>query len=390
MKNFNYLNKTELIFGKDTESQVGSKIKGLGKKVLIHFGGGSVVASGLLDRVKASLESEGIAYTELGGVKPNPRLSMVREGIELCRKEGVDFILAVGGGSVIDSAKAIALGVPYDGDVWDFFLRKTAITQTLPIGVVLTIPAAGSESSTGTVITNEEGNYKRSTGHVMMRPIFAILNPELTYTLPAYQTACGLVDMFAHVMERYFTNETDVHFSDRLCEATLKTIVHQGYAVMENPNAYGPRAEIMWAGTLAHNGLLGMGRVEDWASHMIEHEMSGIYDIAHGAGLAIVFPAWMEYVYQHDLQRFVQFAKNVSDIPTEGRTEESIAQAAIESTKRFFKKIGMPINFADANLPTDRLEDMADKAVENGPIGGFVKLDRQAVLKILRIAAEHK
>lgn len=390
MKNFNYLNKTELIFGKDTESQVGSKIKALGKKVLIHFGGGSVIASGLLERVKASLESEGIAYTVLGGVKPNPRLSLVREGIELCRQEGVDFILAVGGGSVIDSAKAIAIGVQYEGDVWDFFTKKAAVTQTLPIGVVLTIPAAGSESSTGTVITNEDGNYKRSTGHVMMRPIFAILNPELTYTLPAYQTACGLVDMFAHVLERYFTNETDVHFSDRLCEATLKTIVQQGYAVMENPNDYGPRAEIMWAGTIAHNGLLGMGRVEDWASHMIEHEMSGIYDIAHGAGLAIVFPAWMEYVYQHDIARFVQFAKNVWDIPTEGRTEESIALAAIESTKRFFKKIGMPINFADANLPTDRLDDMAEKAVENGPIGGFVKLDKHAVLRILRIAAEHK
>lgn len=390
MKNFNYLNKTELIFGKDTEMHVGQKMKALGKKVLIHFGGGSVVTSGLLDRVKASLEAEGVAYVLLGGVKPNPRLSLVREGVALCRQENVDAILAVGGGSVIDSAKAIGIGVNYEGDVWDFFTKSTPITHTLPLGVVLTIPAAGSESSTGTVITNEEGNYKRSTGHVMMRPVFAVLNPELTYTLPAYQTACGLTDMFAHVLERYFTNEAHVSFSDRLCEATLKTIVHEGYAVLEDPMAYGPRAEIMWAGTLAHNGLLGMGRVEDWASHMIEHEISGIYDLAHGAGLAIIFPAWMEYVYQHDLNRFVQYAKTVWDIPTEGRTEEAVALAAIEATKRFFKKIGMPISFADANLPTDQLDKMAEKAVENGPIGGFVKLDKHAVLKILRIAAEQR
>lgn len=388
LRNFNYLNKTEIIFGKDTESQVGKKIKAIGNKVLIHFGGGSVVASGLLDRVKASLEAEGVEYVLFGGVKPNPRLGLVREGVELCRKEGIDAILALGGGSVIDSAKAIGIGVPYEGDVWDFFTRKASIKETLPVGVVLTIPAAGSESSSGTVITNEENDYKRSAGHSMMRPVFAVMNPELTYTLPAYQTACGLVDMFAHVLERYFTNEKDVNFTDRLCEATLKTIIHEGRKVMENPNDYGPRAEIMWAGTLAHNGLFGMGRTEDWASHMIEHEISGIYDIAHGAGLAIVFPAWMQYVYQHDVSRFVQYAKEVWDVPTEGRSEESIAIAAIESTKRFFKQIGMPTTFEDANLPVDRLEDMADKTIESGYVGGFVKLERNDVLNILRIAAE--
>lgn len=390
MRNFNYQNKTEMVFGKDTETQVGQKVKGLAKKVLIHYGGGSVIASGLLDRIKKSLDEVEIPWVELGGVKPNPRVGLVREGIKLCREAGVDFILAVGGGSVIDSAKAIGIGVGYEGDVWDFYLRKAAVTQTLPLGVVLTIPAAGSESSTGSVITNEENDYKRSAGHPMMRPVFAIMNPELTYTLPAYQTACGLVDMFAHVLERYFTNETDVRFTDRLCEATLKTIAEQGLEVMASPNAYGPRAEIMWAGTVAHNGSLGLGRVEDWASHMIEHEISGIYDIAHGAGLAIVFPAWMTYVYQHDLSRFAQYGKAVWDIPTEGRSEESVAMAAIEATKRFFKQLGMPTTFADADLAIDRLEEMAEKCVENGPVGGFVKLDKEAVHQILKIAAELK
>lgn len=390
MRNFVYQNKTELIFGKDTESKVGQKLKGLAKKVLIHYGGGSVVASGLLDRIKASLTEEQIEFIELGGVKPNPRVGLVREGAALCKAEGVDFILAVGGGSVIDSAKAIGIGACYEGDVWDFFVQKAKVSSTLPVAVVLTIPAAGSESSTGCVITNEANDYKRSAGHPSMRPVFAILNPELTYTLPAYQTACGLVDMFAHVLERYFTNEPNVTLTDRLCEATLKTIATQGLEVMAAPNDYAGRAEIMWAGTIAHNGSLGVGRSEDWASHMIEHEISGIYDIAHGAGLAIVFPAWMQYVYQHDLGRFVQYAKNVWDIPTEGRSEESIALASIEATKRFFKQIGMPTTFEDANLPTDRLEEMADKAVENGPIGGFVKLEKSAVLHILKIAAELK
>ncbi len=390
MKNFKYVNKTEINFGKGVEAQVGSRLRGIAKKVLIHFGGGSVITSGLLDRVKQSLDEAAITYVLLGGVKPNPRLELVKEGIQICKNEQVDFILAVGGGSVIDSAKAIGIGVSYEGDVWDFFTGEAQIEDTLPVGVILTIPAAGSESSTGTVITNETNGYKRSTGHPMMRPVFAFLNPELTYTLPAYQTACGLVDMLAHVMERYFTNEPAVAFSDRLCEATMKTIVHEGLEVMNQPTAYGPRAEIMWAGTLAHNGLFGMGRTEDWASHMIEHELSGLYDIAHGAGLAIVFPAWMAYVYQHDLPRFGQFAKEVWDIPTEGRSEESVALAAIEATKRFFKQIGMPTSFEDAQLPTDRLEEMAEKAVEDGAIGGFLKLEKRDVLNILKIAADLK
>ncbi len=390
MQNFIYQNRTEMIFGKGVESKVGEKLKGLAKKVLIHYGGGSVVASGLLDRIKNALTEAQIDFVELGGVKPNPKVGLVREGVALCRQENVDFILAVGGGSVIDSAKAIGIGVFHSGDVWDYYTQTIKVTQTLPVGVVLTIPAAGSESSTGSVITNEENEYKRSAGNKIMRPVFAFLNPELTYSLPAYQTACGIVDMFAHVLERYFTNEKGVNLTDRLCEATLKTIVEQGLAVMENPNDYNARAEIMWAGAIAHNGSLGLGRTEDWASHMIEHEISGIYDIAHGAGLAIVFPAWMQYVHQHDLGRFVQYAKSVWDIPTEGRDEEAVARAAIEATKRFFKRLGMPISFEDANLPSDKIEEMAGKTVENGSVGGFVKLEKGDVIRILKIASDLK
>lgn len=390
MRNFTYQNKTEMIFGKEVENNVGQKLKGLAKKVLIHYGGGSVIASGLLDRIKASLDEAGVGYVELGGVKPNPKIGLVREGVALCREMSVDFILAVGGGSVIDSAKAIGIGVYHEGDVWDYFIQKAKVTDTLPVGVVLTIPAAGSESSSGCVITNEENEYKRSAGGKMMRPVFAFLNPELTYSLPPYQTACGIVDMFAHVLERYFTNEKGVSLTDRLCEATLKTIVEQGLQVMKNPEDYNARAEIMWAGTIAHNGSLGLGRSEDWGSHMIEHEISGIYDIAHGAGLAIVFPAWMQYVHQHDLGRFVQYAEAVWGIPKEGRDEDAVARAAIEATKRFFKQLGMPISFEDANLPTDKIEEMADKTVENGPVGGFVKLDKGDVIRILKIAADLK
>lgn len=386
MLNFNYQNKTRIIFGKDTEKKAGAEVKAMGSKVLIHYGGGSVIKSGLLDRVKASLDAESVPYVELGGVQPNPRVSLVREGIALCREHGVDCILAVGGGSVIDSAKAIAIGVDHEGDVWDFFTGSARIKKLLPIGVVLTIPAAGSESSTGTVITNDEGGYKRSCGHSEMRPRFAIMNPEVTYSLPPYQTACGITDMLAHVMERYFTNEKGVGFTDQLCEATMRSIMEEAAKVMENPNDYDTRANIMWAGTVAHNGFLGVGRIEDWASHNIEHELSGIYDIAHGAGLAIIFPAWMRYVYQHDLDRFCRFAENVFDIPRETGSKDAVALQGIRALTGFFESIGMPTSLKEAGLPTDQLELMAKKAVEGGPLGGFVKLNEDDVLRILEMA----
>jgi alcohol dehydrogenase len=388
MLNFVFQNKTKIIFGKGTENEVGKETKAYGSRVLLHYGGGSIKASGLYDTVMKSLKGEGIEVFELSGVKPNPRLSLVREGIKLCRENNIDFILAVGGGSVIDSAKGIGIGVKYDGDVWDFYTGKAYAKETLPLGVVLTIPAAGSESSDGSVITNEEGWYKRSTGSPIMRPKFAIMNPELTYTLPAYQTACGAADIMAHVMERYFVTEKDIDFTDRLCEATLRTIVKNVPLALAEPNSYATRAEVMWAGTVAHNDLLSTGRGGDWASHGIEHEISGIYDIAHGAGLAIVFPAWMKYVYKNDVNRFVQFATRVWDVEPDFNHPERTAQEGIERMKSFFKFIGLPVSLSDANIPDDRLEEMAAKCAGEGAIGGFVRLNKNDVLNILKLAAK--
>jgi len=290
VNNFIFLNPTRIIFGKGTENLVGAETKKHADKVLLHYGGGSIKKIGLYDTVVKSLKEAGVEFTELAGVQPNPRLSLVRQGIEICRKEGIRFILAVGGGSAIDSAKAIAVGVPYDGDVWDFYIGKAKVKEALPVGVVLTIPAAGSEASPSSVITNEDGWYKRGLTTDRIFPRFSILNPELTYTLPNYQTACGAADIMAHIMERYFTNTKDVELTDRLCESTMKTLINNVPKALANPTDYAARAEIMWTATVAHNNLLGTGRDEDWASHDIEHEISGIYDIAHGAGLAIVFP----------------------------------------------------------------------------------------------------
>jgi len=386
MRNFIFDNKTKIIFGKDTESTIGKEVNKYGSKVLLHYGGGSIKKSGLYDKIINSLKEEGIEVFELGGVKPNPRLSLVKEGIKLCRENNIDFILAVGGGSTIDSSKAIGIGVKYDSDVWNFFTGKDNPNDTLPVGVVLTIPAAGSESSTGCVITNEDGWYKRSTGAIFMRPKFAILNPELTYTLPNYQTACGSTDMIAHVMERYFTNEKNVDFTDRLCEATIKTIVNNTSIALKDPKNYNARAELMWASTIAHNGLLGTGREEDWASHDIEHEISAIYDIAHGAGLAITFPAWMKYVYKQDINRFAQFANRVWDVEIDLNNLENTALEGIRRLEEFFKSIGLPTSLKDSNVPTDKLEEMARKATENGPLGSFIKLNKEDVFRILELA----
>ncbi|QGU96301.1 iron-containing alcohol dehydrogenase [Clostridium bovifaecis] len=386
MINFSYQNATKIIFGKNTENRVGNETKKFGNKVLLHYGGGSIKKFGLYDRVVESLKSAGLEVLELSNVQPNPRLSLVREGIDLCRKNNIDFILAVGGGSVIDSAKAIGIGVPYEGDVWDFYTGKAKIKSTLPVGVILTIPAAGSESSTGSVITNEDGWYKRGAGSTLMRPVFAIMNPELTYTLPPYQTAAGAADMMAHIFERYFTNEPNVDLTDRLSEATLRTIIKNVPIALENSENYEARAEIMWAGTIAHNGLLGTGRIEDWATHDIEHELSGIYDITHGAGLAILFPAWMKYVYSQDVKRFAQFANRVWNVEIDVNSLERTALEGIEKTKAYFKRIGMPVSLSEANIPSDRFEEMAAKGTENGPLGSFVKLYKEDIVNIFNIA----
>ena len=386
MENFTFRNATKIIFGKDAENYVGTETARYGSKVLLHYGGGSIKKYGLYDRVLKSLKDANLEIIELCGVHPNPRLGLVKRGIDICRKEKIDFILAVGGGSVIDSAKAIAAGVPYNGDVWDFYTGKAVVDKIIPVGVVLIIPASGSEASNSSVITNEEGLYKRAFSSEMLRPEFAILNPEITYTLPPYQTACGVSDIMAHIMERYFTTVKNVDLTDRLCEATLKTVISNMPIVLKEPENYGARAEIMWAGTIAHNDLLSTGRISDWGSHAIEMEISGIYDLAHGAGLAVVFPAWMKYVYKQDLKRFAQFAVRVWNEEPDFNDIEKVALAGIRRLEDFYKEIGLPITLKEANVPYDRLEEMAKKCTERGPAGNFVKLNKDDVLEILMLA----
>lgn len=386
MENFTFENTTKIIFGKGAESQVGIETARYGNKILLHYGGGSIKKYGLYDRVLKSLKDAGLEIIELGGVQPNPRLGLVKKGIDLCRREKIDFILAAGGGSVIDSAKAIASGVYYEGDVWDFFTRKVSMEKVIPVGVILTISASGSESSGNSVITNEEGLYKRAVGSDMLRPQFAILNPEITYTLPPDQTACGVSDIMAHIMERYFTIVKDVDLTDRLCEATLKTVINNVPIALEEPKNYAARAEIMWAGTIAHNGLLSTGRIADWASHQIEHELSGIYDVPHGAGLSTIFPAWMKYVYKKDPEKFAQFAVRVWNVEPDFRDVEKTALEGIKRLKDFYKEIGLPVTLKEMNIPYDRLEEMAEKCTEEGPRGNFVKLSKDDVLEILMMA----
>jgi alcohol dehydrogenase YqhD (iron-dependent ADH family) len=358
------------------------------KKILLHFGGGSIKASGLYDRVTASLQKAGVEWVELGGVKPNPRLSMVYEGIRLCRQHGVGLILAVGGGSVIDSAKAIAMGVVFDGDVWDFFLGKGLPVAALPVGTILTIPAAGSEASTATVITKETGWLKRGFNSDLIYPCFSILNPELAFSLPGFQVACGVTDIMAHLMERYFTNVTHVSFTDRLLEATMKTVIATAPRVLANSHDYDAWSELMWAGTIAHNNLLNTGRIGDWASHDIEHEISGIYDIAHGAGLAVVFPAWMKYTLPHDLDRFVQWAVRVWNVDLDVFDREATAREGIRRMEEFFHASGVGTRLADLGIQEDRLTEMAEKCTAGNThtVGNFVKLDQKAVHEILSLA----
>lgn len=385
MENFVFNNPTKIIFGKGTENQVGNELKQY-KKVLLHYGTSSIKNSGLYDRVVNSLHEAGVEFIELPGVKPNPLLDLVYQGVQLCKENRIDFILAVGGGSVIDSAKAIAMGAYYNGDVWDFYINKASCKAALPIGVILTIAAAGSESSDSSVISKTEGLLKRPYNHSLLYPKFAILNPELTYTLPAYQTACGIADITAHLLERYFTQTKQVDLSDRLIEGTLKTIQVFGPRVMKSPSDYESRAEIMWTGTLAHNGLFGMGRASDWGSHSIEHELSAIYDIAHGAGLAVVFPAWMQYVYKTDIQRFVQFAVRVWDVHHSYCDPERVALAGIARQKQFFKELGLPVSLKELDISADRIEEMAEKATHYGLPGNFMKLHKKDISNILRLA----
>ena len=389
MENFTFYSPTYFVFGKEQENKTGAYVKRFGgSKVLIHYGGGSVIRTGLLDRIKASLEAESIAYVELGGVKPNPRSGLVYEGIELCRKEKVDFVLAVGGGSTIDSAKAIAAGTVYNGDFWDFY-KGMPVTKALPVGTVLTIAAAGSEGSPDSVITNEDGMFKRGASGEALRPAFSILNPALTQTLPAYQSACGATDIMAHLFERYFTNTKEVEVTDRMIEGLLLAMIHEAPRIIENPDNYEARANILWAGMMAHNNSCGVGRMQDWASHDIEHELSAVYDCAHGAGLAVVFPAWMTYTMKHDVNRFAQLAVRVWGCQMDFACPESTAKAGIAAFRQFLATIGMPGNFAQLGAKEEDIPHMAHSACYGndraGTIGGFVRLEENDVANIYRL-----
>lgn len=389
MLNFNFCAPTNFHFGRGAENKAGELIAAMGgKKALIHYGGGSAVRSGLIARVTQSLDHADVAHIELGGVQPNPRASLVYRGIELCRSEQVDFILAVGGGSVIDSAKAIAVGTLYDGDFWDFHCGKAKPKANLPVGVVLTLAAAGSEGSSSCVITHENGNLKRGSSTELNRPKFALLNPELTMTLPPYQTACGITDMMAHILERYFTNTDGVDLTDRMCEAVLSAIVEAAPVVMKNPTDYDARAQLMWAGTLAHNNLLGLGREQDWASHQIEHELSALYDVAHGAGLAVVLPAWMRFQLDHDPMRFAQLAVRVWGCAMDFRHPENTAVQGIERFERFLHDLGMPITFAELGAKEEDIPMLAAKCKRNNGdrLGFFRPLDTKMIEDVLRLA----
>jgi len=389
MENFSFYSPTFFQFGKNAEAKAGELVKRFGgSKVLIHYGGGSAVRSGLLDRVKTSLESEGIPYVELGGVKPNPRSGLVYEGISLGKKEGVDFVLAVGGGSVIDSSKAIAAGMVYDGDFWDFYQGKR-ITEALPVGTVLTIAAAGSEGSPDSVITNEDGMFKRGASGDAIRPKFSILNPELTQTLPPYQTAAGATDIMAHLYERYLTNSTDVEVTDRLIEGLLLAMKTETPRVIKDPNDYQARANIMWAGMMAHNHSCGVGRSQDWNSHVIEHELSALYDVAHGAGLAVTMPAVHRYVMKHNVMRFAQVAVRVWGCQMDFEHPERTALEGIDAFQNFLISIGMPRNFEELGAKEEDIPKLVKVLCygdgRDGKISGFVTLDEEDCTNIYKM-----
>lgn len=391
MNNFDFFSNTCFVFGKDRENEAGAYVKRFGgSNVLIHYGGQSAKKSGLLDRVIASLEKEGLTYTLLGGAQPNPRSGLVYEGIALCKEQNIDFILAVGGGSAIDSAKAIAMGSCYDGDFWDFYSGKAEVQKALSVGTVLTIAAAGSEGSPDSVITHEDGDYKRGAGSDLIRPKFSILNPALTQTLPAYQTACGATDIMAHVFERYFTNTPEVEVTDRLCEGLLLTMLKEVPRVIADPNNYDARANIMWAGMVAHNNIVGVGREQDWNSHCIEHELSALYDCAHGAGLAVIMPAWMTYVTEHhDPMRMAQMAVRVFGCEMNFANPKETAYAGIKAFRTFLRSIGMPINFAELGAKAEDIPVLVEKfGVGDGKTGGYVALDKQAITDIYELAVD--
>ena len=387
MDNFIYDNHTRLIFGKDgvkkhLKDEIGDR-----KNILLHYGKSSIKKNGLYDEIKDIFSTMAVNVIELSGVEPNPKLSLVYEGIKICKENDIDLILAVGGGSVIDSAKAIATGALYDGDVWDFFEGKRVPNKCIPIGTILTLPATGSEASTGTVVTKEEGKLKRSFGGDFLRPEFSILDAKYTLTLSDYQTFAGITDMISHILERYFTNTENTDLTDRLCEGNLKAIIENAYKLKEDPQNLPAREEIMLSGTTAHCGILGIGREEDWASHNIGHEMTALYGTTHGRSLSIIFPAWMRYLYKEHIEDFIQFGERVFDLKfDENQSDEEKALQSIEAYESFLRDIDMPITFKDEGLDGNDIELMAEKATMDGPLGNYKKLYKEDVIEIYKIA----
>ncbi|WP_214481014.1 iron-containing alcohol dehydrogenase [Bacillus sp. SM2101] len=386
MNNFTFFNPTKLIFGKDQLEQLKTEIPQYGKKVLLVYGGGSIKRNGIYEKVTAIFSEIDAEFVELAGVEPNPRLSTVRKGVEICKNEGIEFILAVGGGSVIDCSKAIAAGAKYDGDVWDFMSRKAVPEAALPLGTVLTLAATGSEMNAGSVITNWETQEKYGWGSPLVFPKFSILDPTNTFSVPRDQTIYGMVDMMSHVFEQYFHNVSNTPLQDQMCEAVLKTVIDTAPKLLEDLESYEHRETILYNGTIALNGMLSMGYRGDWATHNIEHAVSAVYDIPHAGGLAILFPNWMRHVLDENVGRFKQLAIRVFEVNPEGKSDREIALEGIDKLSAFWSSIGAPSRLADYDIDDSNLEVMAEKTVVYGDFGNFKKLNKENVLTILKMS----
>ncbi|NLC43164.1 MAG: iron-containing alcohol dehydrogenase [Clostridiales bacterium] len=389
MINFEFHTPTKIFFGKDTHKQIGEIISNYGfKKILLHYGGGSIKKTGLYDQVLESLNRNKIEFIELGGVEPNPKVGLVRKGAQICKEEKVDMVLAVGGGSVIDSSKVIAIAALSDHDPWEFSSKKETPAKALPVGAILTLSASGSEMSSSAVLTNEDGEFKRGFNSDFNRPLFSILNPELTYSVDKFQTGCGIVDIMMHTLERYFTKTRDVDLTDQIAEGLLRSVIRAGEIAINNPEDYEARATLMWAGSLSHNDLTGAGRDYFMTCHQLEHEISGIYDsVAHGAGLSIIFPAWAKYIYKHNVEKFCQYAVRVWNIQMNFENPEETALKGIIATENYFKSIDMPVRLSELNITDEKFEEMAEKCTffGNRTLPDYIPLGKKEIIEIFEL-----